>query len=307
MSGSRRLPPFTALRTFEAAARLLSFTKAAEELFVTQAAVSRQVRELEDRLGIPLFHRLHRHVKLTPEGAKLAEHLTASFDALAHAVEAIVDPGTETLRVSVEPALAARWLAPRLNRYHAAHPGIHVALSSTDALVKVGWDADLAIRWSKVETSWVGAIAEELIKVEAFPVMAPSMRGVGWPLKQPSDMLGLTLLFDDDRSLWTRWFEKAGVTDVSLPRGPVFSDLALALDAAARGEGIALGETALVAEDLASGRLTKPFSLSVELGCYFLLTPISTPRGRAVDSFSAWVRTEMAATLNGNRSQDVVL
>jgi LysR family glycine cleavage system transcriptional activator len=297
---SRRLPTLTALRAFEAAARHLSFTRAAEELFVTQAAVSRQVRELESWLGRPLFRRQHRQVRLTQDGVLLAEHLTGSFDELARVIQSVRDPGSTSLHVSVEPALAARWLVPRLGRFRARHPTVELSLSSSAAVARVGAEADLAIRWSLDRTAWRGATASLLGEVEAFPVLAPSLRASTPGLDGPADLARCTLLFEDDRGYWSRWFAEAGLDGVHLPRGPVFNDAALAIEAAVRGEGVALGEPALAADDLAAGRLVRPFAPRVRLGAYWLVMP---PHGAGAPAaaFAEWVREEMEATLDGFR------
>ncbi|EWY38334.1 hypothetical protein N825_14085 [Skermanella stibiiresistens SB22] len=297
---SRHLPTLTALRAFEAAARHLSFTKAAEELFITQAAVSRQVRELETWLGKPLFRRLHRQVALTEDGAVLGGHLTESLDGLARIIQSVKDPASLSLRVSVEPALAARWLVPRLGRFRALHPGVELSVSSSASLARLGADADLAIRWSLDRTEWRGTTASPLGEVDAFPVMAPSVRDQSPSLETPADLACRTLLSEDDRSHWIQWFVAAGVEGVTVPRGPLFNDLSLAIEAAIRGEGVALAEPALVAEDLASGRLVRPFPQSTRLGAYWLVTPtisLAGPLAGPAADFADWVRREMAETL----------
>jgi len=291
---TRRLPPLTALRAFEAAARHLSFTSAAAELFVTQAAVSRQVRELEEWLGVSLFHRLHRRVELTEPGQRLADHLTGSFDALARVVRTIRDPQTERLVVSVEPGLAARWLVPRLGAFHAVCPTAQVVLDSSPALVRVGVEADLAIRWSLEREDWSGTRAVRLLDAIAFPVAAPAALAAGPPLRVPGDLLGWTLLYEDYRNFWLDWFAAAGLAGVETPRGPTFSDLALALNAASLGQGIALADLPLVVDDLAAGRLVRPFPHTIALGSYWLLSPPDGPGSPAARVFADWVRAEMA-------------
>lgn len=293
----RRLPPLTALKAFEAAARLQSVTRAAEELFVTQAAVSRQIKALERELGMALFHRLHRKIEPTAAGSELARCVTESFDLIADCVRSIKEPGTTLLRISVEPALAARWLVPRLGRFRGECPDVDIVLESTDNIVTLGTEADLALRWSMNQAEWRSATAEKLCDVMAFPVMSPCLMSAGPSIDQPEDILTYPMLFDEDRGFWLRWFAEAGLNDIRLPRGPVFNDLALALDAAVRGEGIALGEPALITDDLAAGRLVAPFSTSVAFGAYWLVAPKGGAIPPAADRFASWARSEMSETL----------
>lgn len=289
---ARRLPPLTALRAFEAAGRHLSFTQAAAELHVTQAAISRQVRELEDWLKLPLFDRLHRQVALTEKGALLATALTRNLDSLAAVVRDLQTLDGEVVRLSVEPSLAACWLVPRLDRFHAAHPGIALSLDSSHALVRVGDDADLALRWSPDRSSWPGTQALLLAEALAFPVIAPGRLAAGPPVHRPVDLLGHTLLHEDSRDFWGRWFAEAGLTELAVPRGPVFNDLALAIDAAVRGQGVALADGPLVADDLAAGRLIRPFAIEIRLGAYWLLRP-DGPLRPAVQVTMDWISSTM--------------
>ena len=287
--------PLTALRSFEAAGRLRSFSRAAEELFVSQAAISRQIRELETTLKTPLFLRLHRKVELTETGHRLLGQLTRSFDAVDAAVSEILQAsGPPTVRVSVEPALASSWLIPRLDRFRQLHPDIDVLIDVNPRIVDFhGGGPEIALRYSAQSTSWPDTDAERLRQLFDTPVLSASLARSGPPLTTPQDLRKYTLLHEENRRYWEKWFEKAGAPERDAPaRGPQLADMALVLQAALRGHGVALGCLFLAHDDLASGALVRPFETKIGAGAYWMaarnLKALSEPAAR----FADWVRAE---------------
>ncbi|WP_276118883.1 LysR substrate-binding domain-containing protein [Pararhizobium qamdonense] len=282
--------PLTALRSFEAAGRLESFTLAAEELFVSQAAISRQVRELEALLGTALFTRHHRKVRLSPEGARLLETLAMAFDTIDHRLEEIrAATAPALLTVNAEPAFASCWLVPHLAAFRAQHPQIDVSVESEARLVEFrGNAAELAIRHSAKATAWPRVQARKLCEVAMIPVVSPDI--LTMPLETPQDLLSYILLHEENRDVWTRWFAAAGLTpSAEAIRGPIFADCALALQAAMRGHGIALVDAILAQDDLDAGRVIQPFELSVPQGAYFLVARDFDQLSPQAVAFAAWM------------------
>jgi LysR family glycine cleavage system transcriptional activator len=288
--------PLTALRSFESAGRLLSFSRAAEELFVTQAAISRQIRELEALLGTKLFNRHHRAVTLTEPGSRLLDRLSENFDAIADAVDAATSaPVVTELVVSAEPGFAACFLVPRLSRFRALRPEIDVEVSAESQLVEFRASrVELAIRYSSGQADWPRVEAMPLMPYLVTPVLAPALLAAGQPLRTPEALLTYPLLHDDRRQSWAVWLEAAGVSAVPLARGPIFNDPALTIQAAIRGQGVALGDVALVAEDVAAGRLVAPFALRVPFGSYWLVAPHLDDLSPAATAFADWLKAEAA-------------
>lgn len=297
---TRRLPSLNALRAFEAAARHLSFTKAAEELHVTQAAISHQVKTLEEQLGLQLFRRLNRRLLLTDHGQAYLSTLTSVFDEIDAATERLtVAHGGGSLRVSVLPSMAARWLLPRLSRFRERHPDIDVLVSAAHTLADFRRDdVDLAIRYGK--GVYPGLEAVFLMRDEIFVVCSPKLLEEGPPLREPADLKHHTLLHDSttegERQHWGRWMEAVGVSGVDPVRGPGFSDSNLVLDAVARGEGVALARRSLVNDDLAGGRLVIPFGpiLPAQLS-YFIVYPKGSADMPKVQKFTQWLLDEADA------------
>ena len=198
--------PLTTLRSFEAAGRLESFTLAAEELFVSQAAISRQVRELEALLGMPLFTRHHRKVRLTAEGARLLETLASAFDGIdARIVEIRATKPVTLLTVNAEPSFAGCWLVPHLADFRALHPQIDVSVESETRLVEFRSDAaELAIRYSATVSAWPRTQARHLCDITMILAVSPEMAGNGTAFKTPADLLAYTLLHEETRDVWAR-------------------------------------------------------------------------------------------------------
>jgi len=265
--------PLTALRSFEAAGRLGSFTLAAEELLVSQAAVSRQVKELEAELGKPLFERRHRSVRLTPSGHALLGVLSRAFDAMDASLSEIRGRrGGGLLEISAEPSFAACWLVPNLEAFHEDHPEIDVVVDSDTRLIEFRTqNAEIAIRHGTDAKAWSRVDAERLAAVDMVPVMMPCLRADGPPLTAPVDLMAYTLLHEENRSAWQRWFAAAGLPDVTLMRAQIFTEGNLVLQAALRGHGVALVDRSFAAEDIAEGRLVQPFDISISYGAYWLV------------------------------------
>ena len=296
---ARKLPPLNALRAFEAAARHLSVTKAAEELNVTPAAVSHQVKALEDQLGVTLFHRLNRALMLTDAGQLFFPGLRDGFDRLAGAVERVRSKcETGTLTVSVGPSIAAKWLVPRLDRFRAAHPDIDVRIDATDRLVDLmRGEADVAIRYGP--GGYPGVRVEELFAEEVFPVCSPGLCVGPPPLREPADLRHHTLLHvqwdtqDETWPDWRMWLLAAGVDSVDVTRGPRFSMESMAAQAAAEGHGVALISSVIVADDLAADRLCKPFTLSLPKSfAYYVVSTEAAAEQPKVAAFRAWILAE---------------
>lgn len=289
--------PLTALRSFESAGRHLSFSRAADELFVSQAAISRQIRDLESLLGTPLFERLHRRVILTEAGDRLLAQMTRSFDAIDAVVTEIADAGNaRTVRVSVEPALAAAWLVPRLDRFRKLHPDIDVLIDFNPRVIDFhAGSAELALRYSAERTTWPGTDAERLVALNDAPMLSPKLLQHGPPIASAADLRQHTLLHEENRRYWENWFAAAGAPDLAAPaRGPLLADMALVLQAALRGHGVALGCTFLAHDDLAAGALIMPFETSIPAGAYWLCARDLKSLAAPARAFADWVRAEVA-------------
>jgi LysR family transcriptional regulator, glycine cleavage system transcriptional activator len=293
----RRLPPLNAVRAFEAAARHLSFTKAADELNVTQAAVSHQVKALEERLGVVLFRRLNRGLILTEAGASYLRELEDILDRLEQATERLrASEATGILTVSTGTSFASKWLVPRLQRFRDRRPDIDVRIDADDSLTDFRRDnVDLAIRYGR--GVYPGLSSTKLLQDIVFPVCSPQLLEGPHPLREPSDLKHHTLLHDKDVvEDWLTWLRTAGVTDVDPSRGPTFSHSAMLIEAAIAGQGVALGRRSMVARDLREGRLVQPFPLSLEAQfCYWIVCPESSAEKPKIAEFRAWLLDEAAS------------
>lgn len=286
--------PLTALRSFEAAGRLLSFSKAAEELFVSQAAISRQVRELEAAAGAALFVRLHRRVALTAEGRTLLGEMTASFDRIDAALTAASAAQPKTVTVSSDPTFASLWLLPNLERFRRLRPDIDVAVESDPRLVEFrSSPAQIAIRHALAAKSWPRVEARFLHDTVLAPVMSPGLAAAG-AFRQPADLAALILLHDEDRDGWTHWFQAAGLAGVTPSRGPIFPDGAFAVNAARLGHGVALGDLLLLKEELDGGVLVQPFKAELAFGAYWLVAPSFANLSEPAAAFADWLAASLA-------------
>jgi LysR family glycine cleavage system transcriptional activator len=290
---ARRLPPLNAVRAFEAAARHLSFTKAAEELHVTQAAISHQVKALEEYLGLKLFRRLNRALVLTEEGQTYLPPVKRIFDQLYDATRRLSENEARgRLTVSVLPSLAARWLVPRLGRFRQAHPDIDVRIAPATHLVDFAReDVDVGIRYGRGR--YPGLRVDRLMSEDIMPVCSPALLTGPKPLQQPGDLKYYTLLHDEGHGDWRTWLLAAGVEDVDATRGTVFMDSSMLIEAAATGQGVALARGALAADDLASGRLVRPFDFNIPAEfAYYVVCPKATADQPKVVAFREWLLKE---------------
>ncbi len=286
----RQLPPLNALRAFEAAARHLSFTKAADELNVTQAAISHQVKALEERLGMILFRRLNRALLLTDAGQGYLPPLREAFDQMAEATERLsAHDARRTLTITTLPSIASKWLVPRLGRFRETHPDIDVRIDASLHLTDFAREnVDVALRYGRGK--WDGMRTDRLMTEDFFPVCGPALLAGRHPLREPADILHHTLLHDDSRTDWTMWFLAAGIEGGEPTRGPAFTDSSLVLQAAVDGQGVALGRSSLAAADLEAGRLVRPFDISLEAEfAYYLVCPLATAESPKIASFRAWL------------------
>lgn len=292
---SRRLPPLNALRAFEAAARHLSFTRAAAELNVTQTAISHQIRGLEERLGVRLFRRLPRGLLLTEEAQRYLPPIRGAFDQIALATDRLVAAGAgATLTVSVLPSFAAKWLVPRLGRLRAAQPDLDLRISASSQLVDFARDdVDVGIRMGR--GIYPGLKVERLFGESLVPVCSPALQGGAHPLRRPEDLRDQVLLHDDDYAGWELWLGLAGVEGVDARRGPIFTDSGMVVQAAAEGQGVALARRQLAAGDLAAGRLIQPFEVTIPHDlAYYLVCPEATAEQPKIAAFRDWLLAEAA-------------
>jgi LysR family glycine cleavage system transcriptional activator len=303
----RRLPPLNALRAFEAAARHGSFSRAAAELNVTHAAISHQVRALEEEAGLALFHRTGRAVVLTDAGRALLPVLSLAFDQIAEGWAQARGEVGGPVTISVEPSFAARWLVIRLGKFNRAHPDIDLRLMPSSVLTDFErQDVDIAIRYGR--GGWAGVTSERLFEATVYPVCAPSFlqaaEAAGKPIRVADDLRFHTLLHEETTAHWKAWLEAAGVKNTRwAARGPLFVEPALALQAAAAGQGVALGNDPLAMADLSEGRLVRLFDLETpDEEAYWLVYPERSARKAKVQAFRAWVREEaglMPAEIEG--------
>ncbi|MDT7524771.1 MULTISPECIES: transcriptional regulator GcvA [Idiomarinaceae] len=255
----RKLPPLNALKAFEAAARHLSFTRAADELFVTQAAVSHQVKALEEFLGVQLFLRRNRALLLTPEGQTYYLELKELFDHLVQATERVKFASQRgSLTISLPPSFAILWFVPRLSRFREAYPDIDVRIRAVDEVDgSLTDDVDVAIYYGAGK--WPGLRAYKLHNEYLIPVCSPLLLTGTKPLREPRDLLNHTLLHDETRNAWKDWFKLVGIDKNKGDNGPIFSHSNLALKAAVHGQGIALANNVLVKPEIDAGHLIQIF------------------------------------------------
>ncbi len=305
---TRPLPPLNALKAFESAGRHLSFTKAAAELNVTPAAISHQVKALEERLGVRLFRRMTRALRLTEAGQAALPALGQGFDKLALGVEQMrAHCESGVLTISVSPSFGAMWLVPRLEAFRVRHPEIEIRLDGTDRLVDLARDdADVAIRYGPGGYDEVRV--DRLFGQVNTPVCSPALLRGEHPLRRPGDLRHHTLLhieWKDAEASWRMWLLAAGLPDIDPARGPRFTMETMAVQAALDGQGVALVGDILVADDLAAGRLVRPFDprLSTPLTfAYYLLSAKDSAEQPKVAAFRDWLLEEARASRPGQRN-----
>ncbi|MDR3415230.1 MAG: transcriptional regulator GcvA [Nevskia sp.] len=307
-----RLPPLNALRAFEAAARHRSVNKAARELHVTPAAISHQIKALEEQLGVQLFKRMPRRIELTVAGETCLPKLSAAFLQMEEAIASLrLMSQAGRILVNIPPALGARWLMPKLQRFSEVHPEIDLRIAVRPTMVDKARrergetsyleGADIAIRFGGGE--YPDHVAHKLFTSYSTPMCSPRLLEGEHPLRTPDDLRHHTLLhFEDDwhtdaeRPTWDTWLKAAGVKDVNTRRGPTFNHITLAMDAAADGMGVVLGVLIAASADIAAGRLVVPFPLCLPVGAsYYLVYPAEREPDAAVRAFRDWVLSEARA------------
>jgi LysR family glycine cleavage system transcriptional activator len=298
-----RLPSLDLLKGFEAAARLLSFTRAGEELHLTQSAVSRQIKELEQQLGVPLFERRHRALGLTDAGRALFPAAVQVLQAMRAATDQLrALSARRSLAVTATPSFAALWLIPRLTGFTRAHPDLDVRIAADTRVQDLERDGlDIAIRHGPA--SLAGPNALRLFGERVFPVCSPKLlRDSRRPLRQPADLRHHVLLQYDDPDgrhpwlHWKTWLEVERLTDLRPAGSLLFSGYEQIIPAAIAGNGVALGRSPLVREALASGELVAPFKRSADPArAYFAIVSRNAATRPEVGDFVAWLRAEAAA------------
>jgi len=307
-----RLPPLASMRAFEAAARHLSFKKAAEELHVTPAAVSQQIKVLETYLGLSLFRRLTRALEITAQGEAMLPKIREGFECFAAAVDKVRVPADGVLTVAAPPSFATRWLVPRLPHFAATHPEVELRLASSgsavdrpgemrsldDALPDMRTaDSVLAIRFGT--GNYPGFAVDRIMQPAWVPVCSPRLPSAERPLTTPDDLRRHVLIHDETvndeerQPGWREWLASAGVTGIDAGRGPRFSNSVLAVEAALDGQGVALTLRPLVESDIAAGRLIVPFAGSVASPyAYYLVMRKAIAARAPVAAFREWLLAE---------------
>ena len=312
--------PLNALNAFEVAARHESFSKAADELNVTPAAVSQQIRMLEELMGVQLFHRLNRGLALTAAGKAGLTNLQDGFRNVNDAVNQIRSaPDKQSLDVWMAPSFASKWLMPRMRRFVDLHPEIDLHISASAELVDTDamspsltedilrtHDVDIAIRFGR--GFYPGCLVERLMKVVALPLCSPALlKDSKKPLTRPADLVNHTLLHDETpyegRPDWSSWLQAVGVDSVDGTRGLSFNRVSLALAAAVEAQGVVLSLEQLAMDDLSKGRLVVPFHHEVELAqAYYMISLQHSANAEHVMAFKRWLVEEAAIDINTKRS-----
>lgn len=293
-----RLPPLNALRAFETAARCGGFTAAARELHVTPAAVSHQIKTLEGYLGVELFRRLPRGLAITETGRQLLPHVTKGFDHFARAVEDLGAGGLAgPLVLSTAPSFATLWLVPRLGSFLRAYPDIEVTVLAAETPPDLA-RGEVDIRLPYGMGNYPGLRTTLLMRERIFPVCAPTLLNQV-RLRRFTDLRHHTLLHDvntdpeEPNMTWRRWLRDAGVSGVDAERGVKFGNSILLVEAAVRGQGVALGRMSLVGDHLATGRLVRPLKASrVADYAYYAVTTRSGAERPRVQAFLGWLEAE---------------
>lgn len=290
-----KLPPLNALRAFEASARQLSFTRAAEELFVTQAAVSHQIKALEEFIGIKLFVRKNRALLLTEEGQSYYLDIKDIFNNIREATEKLFARNEKgAITVCMQASFAIQWLVPRLSAFSNLHPDIDVrikAVEQSDGLLTE--DVDIAIYYGR--GNWSDVSIDKLHQEYLIPVCSPLIFSKNKPLKKIEDLVNHTLLHDTSRKDWKRWFKKVGVKGANVNNGPIFSHSVMVVQAAVHGQGVALAHSAFAKPDIDSGRLVCPFNdvLVSKNSHYIVCREHQRDLGR-ISAFRDWVLDTVA-------------
>lgn len=286
----RRLPPLNSLKCFEAAGRLLSFTGAARELNVTQAAISHQIKVIEEYLGVSLFERYPRRLALTEQGKALLPEVIEAFDRVSAAIGMLSkDHYSNMISVRLAPSFAAKWLSPRLKYFWLQYPEIDLCLFHAHAAVDFEREEiDIAVTYGKGD--WAGVVADKLLSLDFFPVCSPAFLCNDKPLTSIDNLHYYTLLHDANYECWRDWLRLAGLKDIQADKGTIIDDTNVLIQAALDGQGIALGSTTFVEDHLESGRLVRPFDVILENEfSYYVVCPESHLKNPAVLAFKEWL------------------
>ncbi len=286
----RRLPPLNSMKCFEAAGRLLSFTDAAKELNVTQAAISHQIKVIEEFLDVPLFNRYPRRIVLTEQGKALLPTVTEVFDKLSIAVESISEEQSSNMvNVRLAPSFAAKWLSPRLKYFWKKHPEINVNLYHAHPAVDFEReDVDIAVTYGRGK--WSNVISEPLLSLDFFPVCCPRFMENDKPLTDIDNLRYYTFLHDANYECWAEWIVLAGVDDIVSNKGTIIDDTNVLIQAAIDGQGVALGSAVFVEDHLKSGRLIKPFDITLQNDfAYHVVSTEQKLLNPAVQAFKDWL------------------
>jgi len=285
------LPPLNAVRAFEAVGRRGSVTLAADELSVTPGAVSRQLALLEEFLGVPLFTRHHRRLALTDSGKAYLERVSEGLLHLREATEDLKSTkGRDRLQIWCPMTFGLRWLVPRLPEFHAAHPERDVEFITSLGPIEFNTRAtDVAIRIGRGD--WPGCVAHRLVNIHLTPVCSPKLLQHKGPLERPADLQHFSLLQSAPRpNYWRMWLAAAGAPEVNPDRGVTFESVSLAYQMALEGAGVAMGQIALIEDDIAAGRLITPFSLRIDSGdAFYLIYPHRLANDAFVANFRDWL------------------
>ena len=293
---SRRLPPLNSLKVFEAAARQLSFTRAAEELFVTQAAVSHQIKALEEFLNIKLFRRRNRSLLLTEEGQSYFLDIKDIFSSIAEATDKVLERHEKgALTISLPPSFAIQWLVPRLADFNQQEPDIDVRIKAVDSDEgSLTDDVDVAIYYGR--GNWPGLKADKLYQEYLVPLCAPKLLIGDKPLMSLSDLKSHTLLHDTSRKEWKLFVKQNAIEGVNVNHGPIFSHSTMVLQAAIHGQGVALGNNVLAQPELDAGRLVSPFDeVLVSKNAFYVVCHDKQAQSGRIATFRDWMLAKAAS------------
>ena len=287
---ARRLPPLNSLKSFEAAGRLLSFTRAAHELNVTQAAVSHQIKLIEGYLDVILFVRTPRKLVLTEQGRALLPDIIEAFDKLSNAIGAVrQEPSSKMISVRLAPSFAAKWLSPRLKYFWLQHPEIDLCLYHAHPAVDFDREEiDLAVTYGKGD--WPGVVADPILSLDFYPVCTPAFMSNDRPLSNIDNLRYYSLLHDANYECWSDWLKLAKLDGINANKGTIIDDTNVLIQAAVDGQGVALGSTTFVQDLLDSGKLVKPFDITlVNEFAYYVVCPEAHLENPSVLAFKDWL------------------
>lgn len=294
----KHIPPLRAIKAFEASARLLSFTQAADELNVTQAAISHQIKKLEDLTGVQLFERINRSLKLTFEGRMYLIAIRQALENIESATRQLIHrEASGTLNISVLPSFATKWLSKRIWRFQQQYKELDVRIASFEWLADFKKDnCDVAIRYTN-DPAYSGLTSELLLNEEVFPVCSKAFYSAFKNQLKPEDLLHAKLCHDDfTTESWEDWFKAAGLAPKAPLRGTRFSHMVTMLEAVENHQGFGLGRTPLVQDDINRGLLVAPFDIKIPgKMAYYLVYPSNTEKDQKVQIIRQWLLAEVDA------------